>query len=187
LLALVVAFVAGFAAIGNGSTSYAAKMLRQSDAEWQLALLYRGQPDWDAAHPILAAQADSAAVVISSSELKSMYYLHRSDVLLSVDLLGDPRKRGAEYSTFAKLVRPVVSTKSSLEELRACFPTGLLLAEHAQWRAPWGIQPAVADYIEATMTPVVLPPAAKIIAYRWREAVADSAANCATVHAVVHR
>ena len=186
-LALIAAFVAGFAAIGNGATSYAIKMLRESDADWQLALLYRGQPDWDAAHPVLGAETDSAAVVISSSELKSMYYLHRSDVLLSVDLLGDPRQPGPEYSTFRKLARPVVSTEASLKELRACFPTGLLLAEHGQWRTPWGIQPAVADYIEATMTPVALPASARIIAYRWREPVADGTANCAAVHAIVHR
>jgi hypothetical protein len=186
-VALIAAFVAGFAAIGNGSTSYAIKMLRVSDADWQLELLYRGQPDWDAAYSVLGPAADSAAVVVSSSELKSMYYLHRSDVLLSVDLLGDPRKPGAEYSTFRKLARPVVSTEASLKELRACFPTGLLLAEHGQWRTPWGIQPAVADYIEATMTPVALPASARIIAYRWREPVADAMANCATVHAIVHR
>jgi len=186
-VALIAAFVVGFAAIGNGSTSYAIKMFRVSDADWQLALLYRGQPDWDAAHSVLGPAADSAAVVVSSSELKSMYYLHRSDVLLSVDLLGDPRNPGGEYSTFRKLARPVVSTEASLKELRACFPTGLLLAEQGQWRTPWGIQPAVADYIEATMTPVALPASARIIAYRWREPVADVTANCATVHAIVHR
>src|SRR6185437_14537012 len=91
IVMLVFAFIAAFALIGNGATSYAIKMLRTSDADWQLALLYRGQPDWDAAHPVLGPAADSASVVISTSELKSLYYLHRLDVLLSVDYLGDPR------------------------------------------------------------------------------------------------
>ena len=97
-------------------------MLRVSDADWELALLYRGQPDWDAAHSVLGPAADSSAVVVSSSELKSMYYLHRSDVLLSVDLLGDPRKPGAEFSTFRKLARPVVSTDSVARRAARVLP-----------------------------------------------------------------
>jgi 4-amino-4-deoxy-L-arabinose transferase-like glycosyltransferase len=68
-LAIVIAFVAGFAIIGNGATSYTIKMLRESDADWQLPQLYRGQPDWDAAHPVLGPESDSASVVVSSSEL----------------------------------------------------------------------------------------------------------------------
>ncbi|MEO6209995.1 MAG: glycosyltransferase family 39 protein [Gemmatimonadaceae bacterium] len=183
--ALVATFIAAFALIGNGATSYAIKMLRSSDADWQLALLYRGEPDWDAAHATLAPAVDSAAVVISSSELKSLYYLHRADVLLSVDYLGNPRK--PEYFVFRKLARPVVSTVASLEELRACYPTGLVVAEHGQWRTPWSIQPAVADYIAATMDSVPLAPQTRLMAWRWRTPVADSAANCATIHAIVHR
>jgi 4-amino-4-deoxy-L-arabinose transferase-like glycosyltransferase len=186
-LVLVTAFIAAFAAIGNGATSYTIKMLRESDAEWELALLYRGQPDWVAARPVLGPQADSAAVVISSSELKSFYYLHRADVLLSVDYLGDPRTPGPEFSIFRKLGRPVVSTVASLEQLRACYPTGLLLAEHGQWRTPWSIRPGVADYIEATMDSVRLPASTRLIAYRWRTPVADSGANCASIHAIVHK
>ncbi|MEO8879448.1 MAG: glycosyltransferase family 39 protein [Gemmatimonadaceae bacterium] len=184
-LAVLAAFVAAFALIGNGATSYAIKMLRTSDADWQLALLYRGEPNWDAAHAVLAPAAESAAVVISSSELKSLYYLHRADVLLSVDYLGNPRKQ--EYFVFRKLARPVVSTVASLEELRACYPTGLVIAEHGQWRTPWSIQPAVADYIAATMDSVPLAPQTRLMAWRWRAPVADSAANCATIHAIVHR
>lgn len=185
--ALLFAFVAAFAAIGNGSTSYALKMMLLSDADWQIALLYRGQPDWDAAHAVLAPQVDSSAVVISTSELKSLYYLHRADVLLSVDYLGDPRHPGPEYTVFRKLGRPVVSTTQSLDQLRACFPTGLLLAEHGQWRTPWSVQSGVADYIETTLDPVHLDPATRLIAYRWRTSIPDSTADCARIHAIVHR
>ena len=181
------ALVAAFALAGNGATSYAIKMLRTSDANWQLALLYRGQPDWDAAAPVLGHAADSSAVLISTSELKSLYYLHRLDVLLSVDYLGDPRHPGAQFSTFRKLARPVVSTSESLDALRACFPTGLIVSERGQWRTPWSIQPAVADYIESTMEPVALPPSTRILAFRWRTAIADSAADCTMVHREVHR
>ena len=186
-LALVIAVVAGFAVIGNGATSYTIKMFRESDAEWQLAQLYRGQPDWDAAHPVLGPESDSAALVISSSELKSLYYLHRVDVLLSVDYLGDPRKPGPEFTTFRKLARPVVSTTASLAQLRACYPTGLVVAEHGQWRSPWSIQSGVADYIETTMEQVKLPMPTRLLAYRWRTSVPDSTANCAAIQAIVHK
>ncbi|MBA2684592.1 MAG: hypothetical protein H0U66_08900 [Gemmatimonadaceae bacterium] len=186
-LALVVAFVAGFAIIGNGATSYTIKMLRESDAAWQLPQLYRGQPDWDAAHPVLGPASDSASVVISSSELKSLYYLHRADVLLSVDYLGDPRKPGPEFTMFRKLARPVVSTSASLRQLRSCFPTGLVVAERGQWRTPWSIQSGVADYIETTMEQVKLPLPTRLLAYRWSTSVPDSTADCAAIHAVVHK
>jgi 4-amino-4-deoxy-L-arabinose transferase-like glycosyltransferase len=187
LTALVFALVAAFALVGNGATSYAIKMLRTSDADWQLALLYRGQPDWDAAAPVLGPAADSSAVLVSTSELKSLYYLHRLDVLLSVDYLGDPRHPGAQFSTFRKLAKPVVSTSESLDALRACFPTGLIVSEKGQWRTPWSIQPAVADYIESTMERVALPASTRILAFRWRTAIADSTADCTMVHGVVHR
>jgi len=185
--ALLVAFVAAFAALGNGATSYALKMMLVSDADWQLALLYRGQPDWDAAHAVLGPQVDSSAVVISTSELKSLYYLNRADVLLSVDYLGDPRHPGPEYTIFPKLKRPVVSTTQSLDQLRACFPTGLVVAEHGQWRTPWSVQSGVADYNETTLDPVHLAPSTRLIAYRWRTSIPDSTANCARIHEIVHR
>jgi len=181
------ALVAAFALVGNGATSYAIKMLRTSDADWQLALLYRGQPDWDAAHPVLGPEVDSASVVISTSELKSLYYLHRLDVLLSVDYLGDPRHPGAQFSNFRKLAKPVVSTAESLDELRACFPTGLIVSERGQWRTPWSVQPAVADYIESTMEAVRLPTSTRLLAFRWRTSIPDSAANCQAIHGVVRR
>jgi hypothetical protein len=80
-----------------------------------------------------------------------------------------------------------VSTVESLKQLRACYPSGLLLAEHGQWRTPWSIQPGVADYIEATMDQVKLPPSTRLIAYRWRSSVAEGAANCDSIHAIVHK
>jgi 4-amino-4-deoxy-L-arabinose transferase-like glycosyltransferase len=184
---LLYAFVVAFMALGNGATSYAMKMMLVSDADWQLALLYRGQPDWNAAHAVLGPQADSSAVVISSSELKSLYYLHRADVLLSVDYLGDPRHPGPEFTVFRKLARPVISTTESLDQLRACFPTGLVVAEHGQWRTPWSVKSGVADYIETTLDPVHLEPSTRLIAYRWRTSVPDSTADCARIHAIVHR
>ena len=186
-LALVIAFVAGIAIIGNGATSYTIKMLSESDANWQLPQLYRGQPDWDAAHQVLGPESDSAGVVISSSELKSLYYLHRADVLLSVDYLGDPRKPGPEFTIFRKLARPVVSTAASLQQLRACYPTGLVVAERGQWRTPWSIQSDVANYIESTMDQVTLPLPTRLLAYRWRASVPERTANCAAIHAIVHK
>jgi 4-amino-4-deoxy-L-arabinose transferase-like glycosyltransferase len=185
--AMLFAVVALFAAFGNGATSYALKMMLIKDADWQLALLYRGQPDWDAANAVLAPQVDSSAVVVSTSELKSLYYLHRADVLLSVDYLGDPRHPGPEFTMFRKLARPVVSTTQSLDQLRACYSTGLVLAEHGQWRTPWSVKSGVADYIETTLDPVHLPPSTRLLAYRWRTSIPDSTADCATIHAIVHR
>ena len=181
------AFVAAFAALGNGATSYAVKMLRTSDANWQLALLYRGQPDWDAAHRALAPQVDSSAIVISTSELKSLYYLHRVDVLLSVDYLGDPRHPGPEFTMFRKLNRPVISTTALLDQLRACYPTGLIVAEHGQWRTPWSVTSGVADYIETALDAVHLDPSTRLVAYRWRTSAPDSTADCAKIRAIVHR
>lgn len=186
-VAIAFALAAAFALVGNGATSYAIKMLRTSDADWQLALLYRGQPDWDAALPVLAPAADSASVLVSASELKALYYLHRLDVLLSVDYLGDPRHPGPQFSSFHKLAKPVVSTSESLDELRACFPSGLIVSERGQWRTPWSIQSSVADHIEETMERVRVPASTRLLVFRWRTPKVDSAANCEAIHEVVHR
>ena len=180
--------VALFAALGNGATSYALKMMRVSDADWQLAVLYRGQPDWDAAHA--SPRAAGRQLAPSSSPRPSS---NRSTISIartcfsSVDYLGDPRHPGPEFTIFPKLARPVVSTTQSLDQLRACFPTGLVLAEHGQWRTPWSVTSGVADYIETTLDEVHLAPSTRLIAYRWHTSVPDSTADCAKIHAIVHR
>ena len=80
-----------------------------------------------------------------------------------------------------------LSTTASLDQLRACYPTGLIVAEHGQWRTPWSVKSGVADYIETTLDPVHLAPSTRLLAYRWRTSVPDSTADCARIHAIVHR
>jgi len=80
-----------------------------------------------------------------------------------------------------------LDSRYTLAQLRACYPTGLVVAERGQWRSPWSIQSGVADYIETTMEQVKLPMPTRLLAYRWRTSVPDSTANCAAIHAIVHR
>jgi hypothetical protein len=156
-----------FAALGNGAASYTLHMLVRSDEAWIREIRYRGEPNWDAVAPALQSIADSSAVLVSSIELKGLYYLGRLDLLLSADYLPP----SGEFGRFRKHARNVISTPESLAEVMACRPSGLLVIERNQWNRPWGVRPPVAELISQATEPILLPERARVLAFRWNTPV----------------
>ena len=168
-VAMLFTLVALFAALGNGATSYALKMMRVSDADWQLALLYRGQPDWEAANAVLAPQVDSSAVrrldiraqvaLLSASRgCAPERGLSRRSAASGpgVHALSQARAPGGEHHAVARSAPRVLS------------PPGWCWRSTGSGARPWSVKSGVADYIETTLDPVHLAPSTRLLAYRWR-------------------
>lgn len=164
-----------FALRANRSFTYATELITQSDAEWEHEIAYRGEADWQAAAPVLRDYVEDANVVVSSIELKAMYYFGRQDVLLSRDYI-----RNEEFVTFRKMRRPAISTPESLALLMSCVPSGLVLVEERQWRKPWGVLPETADLLERRAERIPLPAHARLHAFHWSGG-ADTRPGCQLV------
>lgn len=169
--------VAIFLLAGNGAFPRLFRMLAAT-RDGDTSVAYHNHSDWSAAAPRLRQLSDSAALLVSSSDLKSLYYLGRLDVILYRDHLYSADGWAPEFSDFPKLGRPVISTPASVHRLVACYPTGLIIAESGAWRAPWGVPSATADYIERTLTRVPLPAAWRLEVFRWRTPSATPEASC---------
>jgi hypothetical protein len=166
LFGLVLVGSALFAAAGNVAASYTYKMLTVPDAEWQMAVAYRGEAGWRIALPQLRPVAAESEVVLASSMLKALYYLDRVDAGLTATEVARSRSR-AEFAVARKEAVPVISTAESLGLLVGCFRSGLVIGEQRNWRHSWGVPDATADFIEATLTRVEVPKHSGILAFRW--------------------
>lgn len=135
--------------------------------------------DWAAAAAKLRPLADSSAVVVSSADLKALYFLGRHDIELSAtQLVTDYNGRSPEFTRSWKVARPIISTPESLERVVACYPSGLVIVESYHWRSSWAVQPAAADYLIQHTEPVPLPEQWHLLAFRWRNSAALPPDRC---------
>jgi hypothetical protein len=125
------------------------------------------QPDWAAARDTLAPWLDDAAIVLTTNELPTLYYLGRYDILISKSRLSEiPERR--EFGIDPRTGRPVIATPKSLALIMDCYPDGLIVADTGRWGNPAQLDDAVADLVEARAEEVEIP-AAGMLAYIWRQ------------------
>lgn len=182
---LVLVFCALFAIGGVQAFGLSRQMLTATDSEWvsppgHLGEHYRGEGDWQAARK-LAALADSVAVVVSSSDLKAIYYLDRLDYILYAGHLSDPDGPPDEFGDWAKVGRPVVSRVSSLRRVMECAASGLVVAEAHVWGWRYGVPEEVATWLPERAERVPVPEESGLIAYRWRTRAPSQPAGCREV------
>lgn len=170
---LVAAGVVAFAAAAGGAFRLTWRMLSVPDAAWAAPIQYRGESDWRGAAPLLAPALAAADVVVSSADLKPLYYLGRLDLVLSAtELVRDASGALPEFSPTAYTGRPILSTAPSLAYVMACAPSGVVVVERAHWRRDWAVSPEVADYLEARAERIELPAGLRLHAFRWERPVA---------------
>ncbi len=165
-----------FAAAANGFSSYTVRMWTVSDGDWSMGIPYRGEADWPAAAPLLHRLEDGAAVVLSSSELKSLYFLDRLDF----DLASEEFTRTGELtdSISSKSGRLWVRSAERLEEVMRCYPSGLAIVEQTQWRSQLGVAPETADYLQTHADAVPVSPEWRLRVFRWNNPRAELSSSC---------
>jgi 4-amino-4-deoxy-L-arabinose transferase-like glycosyltransferase len=143
--------------------------------------------DWQAVKAPLAPWLGNASVVLTSHDIKTLYFLGRYDMVISKNRITEitvmNRSGGdGEFEIDPRTGRPVISTQESLRLIMACYPDGLILAQAGEFRLDSGITDPVADVIEANATPIPLPPEARVLAFHWEHPVPDPApAACAAL------
>lgn len=123
------------------------------------------QADWAAATPLLKPLADDSDLIITSANLKALYYLNRADVGLSATQL--ELEGNLEFATDWRINRPVITTPDSLRKLLSNHPTGLIVIESIHWRNPAYVNAQAADFIDANTQPIDLPKRSGLLAFRW--------------------
>jgi len=166
LSAALLAGALGFIIAANPAFPLTYRMLSAGDAGWPRPG-YRGHPDWAAAADALKPLAAAADVVVASVSVKSLYYLGRCDVELRADNLFFGGFVAPEFTIDPRTGRPVISAPESLGRMMQRYPTGLVVMERADWRAPFAVPAAAADYLAAHANPVSLPETWGLVAYSW--------------------
>lgn len=163
---VLLAGTALFAAVGNNGV--ADTISRVAHAGGPRPAADPRYPDWSAAAPTLKKLADGAAVVVSSAELKPLFFIGRQDVELSATQLYDVGKGAPQFSIQPKYDIPVISTPAALQRLMKCEPSGLVIVEGAQWGVDWQVPPATSDFIAEHMEQVPVDKRWGFRVFRWR-------------------
>ena len=144
------------------------KMLTVSDERWDDMYRYRGEPDWAKAAPALRAVADSVEVVVSSNDLKALYYLDRMDYTLSAFNLTHVKGNLPEFGISEKTGLPVISDPGSIAKVIDTHASGLVVVERYDWHERAGVPGGTGNYISAHTEPVPLDGHWRLLAFRWR-------------------
>jgi hypothetical protein len=123
--------------------------------------------DWTAARQALAPWLADAAIVVTTSELETLYHLGRYEVLISQGRLSEIADR-REFDLDPRTGRPVIAAPQSLALLMDCYPSGLIVTTDARWRNPVQLVDAVADLIVARAEEIDVP-GFGMRAYAWRQ------------------
>lgn len=128
------------------------------------------EPDvrWSLAVPALAPWLDAAGLVVTTSELETLYHLGRYDILISRSRLGElPEAEQHELGRDWRTGRPIISRAETLDRLIDCTATGLILSTAVHWPRTFQADEAVKALVERRATPIELPPASRVLAWHW--------------------
>jgi 4-amino-4-deoxy-L-arabinose transferase-like glycosyltransferase len=151
----------------------------RSAAEYQ-------ETDWGRGAPELRHLADAADVVVSTALPKTLFYIGRAEVTLSLTELGElGRKDGKpiEFNIDPRTGRPAISSPKSLARLMACYPHGLVLIEDQHWRNEVVIPDSTRAFLMAHTEEVPLPPVWLLHARRWTNAPREPDTDCPPLRA----
>jgi hypothetical protein len=158
----VLAVALGFTIVANGA------LVRTAANVFDLVIPPMQRPaDWAAAKEPLAPWLTDAAIVLTTREVETLYYLGRYDVLISKSRQSEI-KNGGEFSIDPRTGRPVIGTSESVALIMDCYPDGLIVSSGVSWRDPVVLDDAVANLVEAAAEEVELP-AFGIKAYAWQQ------------------
>jgi 4-amino-4-deoxy-L-arabinose transferase-like glycosyltransferase len=185
LIGLGVALVLGAGLFYNPGYALTRDMLRRGS----VAKPYL-ESDWGRAAPVLRRLADSADVVVSTALPKSLYYIDRGDVTLSVTELTEldtPTQPPPDFSVDPRTGRPAIASVDALRTLLACEPSGLVVVELPHWRRGDVVTEAAADFIAAHTQAIELPPEWRLMAFRWTRPLAVGGVDCAVTHGLARQ
>jgi hypothetical protein len=176
ITSVLIAATLGFVLLANTATVRTATMLAGVTVPPEVT-----PPDWQAAAEPLRPWLDQASVVLTTSDIETLYFLGDYDVLINKSRLSElPEIR--EFARDPRTGKPVVGTPESVDLLIDCFPDGLIITSKHRWRVTHQLDDATADHIIERTVPLELPKSSQIMAFRWERRLSDSTpATCAAL------
>lgn len=125
---------------------------------------------WSLAVPALAPLLAEAEVVVTTSELETLYHLGRYDLLISASRRSElPFHERRELGIDPRTGRPVLAEAATLARVMDCAARGIVLSVAHQWSRTFQADAAVKALVEARAEPVPLPPRSRVLAWTWAQ------------------
>jgi hypothetical protein len=127
--------------------------------------------DWDAARPVLEPLLREVDTVVTTDDLRMIYYYGRADYLLSASKFGElPAERRTPFGRDFRTDVPVMRDVQNLELILQCHENGLFVTQLQHW--PGGQRPRadlaeVAPLLNALAKPLPVPPESRLVAFTW--------------------
>ena len=140
---------------------------------------------WSLARDELAPWVERAQVVVTATELETLYHLGRYDFLVSRSRLSElPAGRREEFARDFRTGRAVIGEAASLERVIDCYDSGLFIATVQQWNRGIQFDASARMLVERRLEPLSLPRGSQLVAYTWeRPSPAERPADCTAVDA----
>jgi hypothetical protein len=123
---------------------------------------------YEQARPALDRLLRQADIVVTTSELETLYHLGRYDILLNRSRLSElPGDQKREFGDDWRTGRPVISSRASLTLVMDCFASGLIVSNRRQWGHGYFVDEPTAALITERAQPVPLPRQSGVLAWTW--------------------
>jgi hypothetical protein len=141
-----------------------------------------GSISWSRASQVLKPLMKQTDAVVTTDDLKAIYYLGRVDYVLHRDHLFENRsaEQGPrpEFSIDVRINRPVVSEPASIARLMACHESGLIVAQDWALGTSYWVPQDTRRFIAEHGEPIPLPPEWGISVFRWTTPRDRLASDC---------
>jgi 4-amino-4-deoxy-L-arabinose transferase-like glycosyltransferase len=145
------------------------------------ALAATPDPPWPEQRAALARALPRGTVLVTTDELRTLYYLGHYQLLLNRSRLDEvPGRR--EFAPDPRTGRPVIGTLAALRRLVECRADGAVLVAPEQWAEGPALGEDVRAYLATSMQPSAL---GEMRLFRWRTPAPGSAASCQGVTGAV--
>lgn len=138
--------------------------------------------NWDTARPVLEPLLREVDAVVTTDDLRMIYYYDRADYLLSASKFGElPKDRHEPFGRDFRTDVPVIEDASSLELVLRCHEDGLFITQVQHWPGGQRTRAELADaapLLYALAHPVTMPPESRLVAFVWQNDTAADDPGC---------
>jgi 4-amino-4-deoxy-L-arabinose transferase-like glycosyltransferase len=155
-----------FGAMNNPAFRQTAVLLTRGHPELHQVSRFSGTIGWGPAAERLRGPLSASEVLVSSTDVSALYFLHALDYTLNLDKLYDGSGFRPEFWVDERVARPVVSSPASMRRIMECHASGLVVAPRYEWEGEM-VPEETAVYVAQHAEQIPLPAEYGIVAYRW--------------------
>lgn len=124
---------------------------------------------WTGAVPRLRSAIASPSLLVVADDLRTAHYLGAFDLLINRSRISDISPQ-VEFGRDFRTGRRVVGSGSTLAEIAACYPDGVIVVPDERWELGYAVSREVTAAIESFARPVA-PGVEGFHLFRWQHAV----------------